>query len=44
MEFSEFLKILVAILIFLLIMAFIIIYISPNLREGLTKIREVQWQ
>jgi len=44
MELSEFLKIFVAILIFLLIIAFIIIYISPNLKEGLTKIRETQWQ
>jgi len=44
MEFPEFLKILVAILIFLLIMAFIVIYISPNLKEGLIKIKETQWQ
>jgi len=44
MEFSEFLKILVAVLIFLLILAFIIIYISPNIAGGLEKIREVQWQ
>jgi len=43
MEFSEFLKILVAVLIFLLIIAFIIIYISPNIREGIIKIKEIQW-
>jgi len=43
MEFSEFLKILVAILIFILVLVFVMIYVAPNISMGLEKIKESQW-